>query len=85
MYWGKCRDKARLNERMKGGSWEHMRTSTAYNKKEFTCLAQYGGVTLLGVDQLAHRAGGTGADGRGLGRWTWMLFREQNNIGNRII
>ena len=33
VYWGKCRDKARFNERMKGGSWEHMRTSTAYNKK----------------------------------------------------
>ena len=70
---------------MKGGSWGHMRTSTAYNKKEFTGLSQYGGVALISFDQLAHRTCGTGADERGLGRWAWMLFRGKNNIVTRII
>ena len=85
VYWGKCRDRARFNERMRHGPWEHIRTSTAYNRKEFTGRAQYGGTAMICFDQLAHRASGTGADNRGLGRWSWIMFRGKNNTNTRII
>ena len=85
VFWGKCHDRARFNERMRTGSWEHMRTSTAYNKHEFTARAQYGGTATVCLDQLAHRTGGTGADERGLGRWSWILLRGKHNLNTRIV
>ena len=55
------------------------------NKHEFTARAQYGGTETVCLDQLAHRTGGTGADERGLGRWSWILFRGKHNLNTRIV
>lgn len=85
IYWGKCRDCARFNERTKYGSGEHMRSSTVYNKNEITALSQYGGVTVLYFHQLPHQSRGSGSDEWGLGWWTWMLFREKQNTRTRSL
>ena len=82
VYWGKCRDCARFNKRMKYGPWEYMRSSTAYNKNEYTSLSQYGGVAMLCFDQLAHWSGGSGSDERGLGSWTWMFFSREEQCAH---
>ena len=59
--------------------------SRLLHTNEYTPLSQYGGVAMLCFDQLAHRSGGSGSDERGLGRWTWMLFRGKNNVRTRIV
>ena len=72
--WNKCKNKARFCERFRSPAWEYIRYSVAHNKHDRTYRHQYGGCATIGLNQITHRVAGSGADERGLGRWSWLLL-----------
>ena len=83
--WGKCRNQDRFSERIRNPSWEFARYSVAYNKRSNKYKHQYGGCISLAIDQVTHRISGSGADERGLGRWSWILMKGKDSIKVRVI
>ena len=82
----KCRDKERIGERMKTPAWEYYKTSTAHNKHyDGDKQMLFGGNMLLAQGQHCHHISSTGADEKGLGRWSWFLLNGKNNIKTRIV
>ena len=75
----------RIQERMKDYRWSKTRMSTANNKHESIDKLQFGGTVTMAVNEVAARVHASGADERGLGRWTWLLFEGHNNYKTRII
>ena len=83
--WYKCKNKDRFGERMRSPAWEYIRYSVAHNKHDPQHRHQFGGCITAGIDQITHRVSGSGADDRGLGRWSWLLLKGRNNIIVRVI
>lgn len=83
--WYKCKNKDRFCERMKSSAWECIRYSVAHNKHDLQHRHQFGGCITMGVDQITHRISGSGADDRGLGRWSWLLPKGRTNKKVRVI
>ena len=42
-------------------------------------------VITLGIEQITHRISGSGADERGIGRWSWLLLKGKNGTLVRVI
>ena len=83
--WTKCNDKERFAERMKYPGFEFVRTTAARNKHGDNKKYNHGGTGIVCVNQLTHRIVASGADERGLERWSWMAFRRSNGTSVRII
>ena len=83
--WNKCRNQDRFSERIRNPAQEFARYSVAYNKHDKQYRHQYGGCISLGIDQVTHRISGSGADERGLGRWSWLLLKGKDKILVRVI
>ena len=39
----------------------------------------------MGIEQVTHRISGSGADERGLGRWSWLLLKGKDKVQIRVI
>ena len=85
VFWKKCNDKSQFRERMRHHKWDFVRTSTAFNKHEFTSLNQFGGTAIVTTNVVASRVCCTGADETGLGRWAWVQYRGKNKTFARVI
>ena len=83
--WKNCRGKHSLAERMKTPAWEFVKTAKAYNKHDIATRSQCGGTMMICRDQITHQMVGSGADEKGIGRWSWMLFKEEREKRTRII
>lgn len=83
--WSKCKNNDKFSERMRSPEWEYVRYSLAYNKNNNQSRQQYGECITLSIDQVTHRVSGSGADERGLGRWSWILLKGKNMNKVRII
>ena len=83
--WNKCKHKARFCERFRSPAWEYIRDSVAHNKHDRKHRHYYGGCATIGINQVTHRVAGSGADERGLGRWSWLLLKGKNNRTVRIV
>ena len=70
---------------MKYPGFEFVRTTVAYNKHGEQKKFVHGGTGIVCINQLIHRITASGADERGLGRWSWMAFQGNNGITVRII
>lgn len=73
--WYKCKNRDRFSERIIGPEWKFVRYSVAFNKHDNKSKQQFGGSITMGFDQITHRVSGSGADERGLGRWSWVLLK----------
>ena len=85
VFWKKCNDKSQFRERMRHHKWDFVRTSTAFNKHEFTAFNQFGGAAIVTTNVVASRVCCTGADETGLGRWAWVQYRGKNKTSARVI
>jgi len=83
--WNKCNNKNRFSERIRNPAWEFARYSVAFNKHDKKYRHQYGGCISLGVEQVTHRISGSGADERGLGRWSWLLLKGKDKVLVRVV
>ena len=75
----------RLAERMRDSRRSHLRISSANNHHESMEKFQYGGTAIFAFDDLAHMIRASGADDRGLGRWSWLQFEGHRNKRVRCI
>ena len=75
----------RIQERMKDYRWTRTRISASNNRHESIDKLQFGGTMTMAVNETATRVHASGADEKGLGRWTWLLFEGHNNYRTRII
>jgi len=62
-----------------------MRISSSNNKNENIETFQYGGTAVMAFNKAAHRVKSTGADPKGLGRCSWILFEGKQKRMTRII
>jgi len=83
--WDLIPDNQRLPQRTRGW-WENCQWSLAYNRREENqSVHQPGGMGLLCINQMAHRAQRPGDDPLGLGRWSWMRLRGPNGFFLRVV
>ena len=62
------------------------RISTGYNQSNILDRPfQSGGTDIMARDELLCRVIETGQKLMNLGRWSWMLLQEKNNVRTRII
>jgi len=85
----KCWDLLPENKRLPNqtkGWWENSQWSVSYNRTEKnTGVHQPGGVSILCINQIAHRTVRPGDDPSGLGRWCWSRIRGPGGFFLRVI
>jgi hypothetical protein len=90
LYWPNVPKEFQLPERISGW-WNPLTTrmSYAYNYKDrdigFSSTRQYGGVSQFSLGAAALKFQGSGQDPRGLGRWTWHLFKGKHRMTLRVV
>ena len=68
------------------GWFEHQHLTYAYNTRDRICrVYQPGGTAILSRGEMSLRTLRSGRDSRGLGRWSWTLFRGKNQLKVRFI
>jgi hypothetical protein len=84
--WYLVPDRDKWKERTRGW-WESAHHNLGYNRKdnELATIFQPGGTAVLSIDGSSHRVIQSGQDPKGLGRWTWTLYRGKNNIKLRVV
>ena len=75
----------RIQERLRDHRWNRLRISAANNKHEAIEKFQFGGTLTMAFNEVATRVHASGADEKGLGRWSWLLFEGHNGYRTRII
>ena len=75
----------RIQERLRDYRWSKLRISASNNKHESIDKLQFGGTLTMAFNSTASRVHASGADERGLGRWTWLLFEGNNSYRTRVI
>ena len=75
----------RIQERLRDHRWNKLRISASNNRHESIDKLQFGGTLTMAFNSTASRVHASGADERGLGRWTWLLFEGNNSYRTRVI
>jgi hypothetical protein len=84
--WHLLQDKDKWRSRTRGW-WESAHHNLGYNKqdKELSTAFQPGGTATISTNSFCHRIIKSGQDPKGLGRWTWTLYKGRQNVKLRVI
>lgn len=84
--WHLLKDQDKWKARTRGW-WESAHHKLSYNKQdnELATAFQPGGTAIISTNTFCHRIIKSGQDPKGLGRWTWTLYRGRQNIKLRVI